>query len=188
MSQNDPTTQKRRVRFIKKDFQVRFILKFCLLVLAGTALSTGALFFFSSGTLTSSFQDSRLVIKSTSLAILPVVLYTNLITLALIALATAVVTFIISHRLFGPLYRFEKNLEEIGNGNLVKKIRLRKKNQLTDFVATINNMTSSLNSRVSHIEVGLAEIIETAPLKNLPEETTEELKRLYGKIGTSFKL
>ena len=115
-------------------------------------------------------------------------LYTNLITLALIALATAVVTFIISHRLFGPLYRFEKNLEEIGNGNLVKKIRLRKKDQLTDFVATINNMTSSLNSRVSHIEVGLAEIIETAPLKNLPEETTEELKRLYGKIGTSFKL
>ena len=77
MSQKANAFKKRKIHFIKKDFQFKFILKFCLVVLAGVTISTGALFFFSSDTLTSSFQDSRLVIKSTSLAILPIVLYTN---------------------------------------------------------------------------------------------------------------
>jgi methyl-accepting chemotaxis protein len=179
---------KRKIRFINKDFQFRFILKFCLLILAGTAISTGMLFFFSSGTLTSSFQDSRLVIKSTSIAILPVVLYTNLITLALITLATIVVIFIISHRLFGPLYRFEKDLEEIGQGNLKKIIRLRKHDQLTDFAAGINKMTTGMNKRVTDIETGLAEILESASQKNAPEEVVEELKCLQRKIGSNFRL
>ena len=188
MSQAAHVPYKRKIRFIRKDFQLRFILKFCLLVLAGTAISTGVLFFLSSGTLTSSFQNSRLVIKSTSAAILPLLLYTNLITLALITLATIVVTFIISHRLFGPLYRFKMDLAEIGKGDLIKEVRLRNKDQLTDFVLTINNMTSSLNSRVSDIEADLAEVVKSASLKNVPEETIQELKRLHQKIGDNFKL
>lgn len=62
---------KRRQYFIKKEFQVKFILKFCLLIVFGAIISTGLLFLFSQDTLTSSFQQSRLVIKSTGLAILP---------------------------------------------------------------------------------------------------------------------
>jgi methyl-accepting chemotaxis protein len=188
MPHADHTPYKRKIRFIKKDFQFRFIFKFCLLVLAGTAISTGAFLFLSSGTLTSSFQDSRLVIKTTTTAVLPAVLYTNLITLSLITLATIVVTFIISHRLFGPLYRFEKDLEEIGKGNLVKKVRLRNKDELTDFVACINNMTNSLHRRVSDVESGFTRIIRSAALKDVPEEIIDEMKRIHREIGSNFKL
>ena len=107
--------------FIKKDFQTKFILKFCLLLLAGVIVSTGLLFLFSQDSLTSSFQNSRLVIKNTALAILPTVVYTGLITLALLAIATIIVTLFISHRIAGPMFRFEKELKEIGEGNLTKK-------------------------------------------------------------------
>ena len=84
----DKQSQRRRDYFVKKGFQFRFILKFCLLVFIGVVISTGLLFLFSQDTLTSSFQQSRLVIKNTGLAILPYVVYTNLITLGLITLAT----------------------------------------------------------------------------------------------------
>ena len=75
---------RRRHYFINKDFQLRFILKFCLLILCGVLVSTGLLFLFSQDTLTSTYEQSRLVIKNTSLAILPAAVYTNLITLPLL--------------------------------------------------------------------------------------------------------
>ena len=188
MSQNGRSFKKRKILFIKKDFQFGFILKFCLLVLAGVIISTGALFFFSSDTLTSCFQDSRLVIKNTSLAILPTVIYTNLITLGLITLATIAVTLIVSHRIFGPLYRFEKDLEEIGKGNLVKQIRLRKRDQMVDFTASINNMTAGIHAKVFDIQTGLVQVIKSASRKNVPEEIMDELDRLHREIEDNFKL
>ena len=117
---------KRRQYFIKKEFQVKFILKFCLLIVFGAIISTGLLFLFSQDTLTSSFQQSRLVIKSTGLAILPSVLYTNLITLGLIAIAAIIVTLFVSHKMAGPLFRFEKELRNIGEGDLTTKVVVRK--------------------------------------------------------------
>lgn len=188
MFQKDRTFKKRKIRFIKKDFQFKFILKFCFLILAGVIISTGALFFFSSGTLTSCFQDSRLVITNTSLAILPTVIYINLITLGLITIASIAVTLIVSHRLFGPLYRFEMDLQEIGRGNLVKQIRLRKEDQLIDFIACINNMTAGLHAKVFEIQSGVVQVIKSASMENVPKEIIEELDRLHQKIGVNFKL
>ena len=71
-------TQQRKTHLIKKEFQYKFILKFCLIILAGVIVSTSLLFAFSQDTLTSSFNQSRLVIRSTGYAILPAVVYTNL--------------------------------------------------------------------------------------------------------------
>ena len=188
MSQKANPFKKRKIHFIKKDFQFRFILKFCLVVLAGVAISTGALFFFSSGTLTSSFHDSRLVIKSTSLSILPIVLYTNLVSLGLITLAAIAITLLVSHRLFGPLYRFEMDLREIGTGNLLKQIHLRKEDQLIEFVACINKMTTGLHRKVSDIRGEIDQVIKSASRENVPEEIIEELNRLRRGIGAKFKL
>ena len=179
---------KRRTYFIKKSFQAGFILKFCLVILAGIIASTGILFFLSSGTLTSSFQDSRLVVKNTSLAILPLVLYTNLITLGLITVASIAVTLLVSHKFAGPLFRFEKDLEEISNGNLTKRIRLRKKDQMMDFAESMNNMTDSLHTKMLDVQVGIDQIIESASRKKVPKEIIEELNRVSQGIDAKFQL
>jgi len=185
---NNKRILKRKTYFVKKSFQFRFILKFCLVILAGVAISTGIFFLFSSGTLTSSFQDSRLVIKKTSIAILPIVLYTNLITLGLITVAAIIVTLLVSHKLAGPLFRFEKDLEEIGRGNLAKRIRLRKQDQLKDFAESMNKMTDSLHIRVLDVRSEVNQIIKSASQKNVPEEIIEELNHLSQEIDTKFQL
>lgn len=142
---------QRRIYYIKKDFQLRFIFKFCLLVLAGGLVSTGILTFFSKGTLTSTFDNSRLVIEKTSIAILPAVVYTNIITLVLITMATVAVTLLVSHKLAGPMFRFEADLKMIGEGALTKTVRLRKEDQLKDLVGSINHMTANLHGKVTDI-------------------------------------
>lgn len=173
--------------FIKKDFQTKFILKFCLLLLAGVIVSTGLLFVFSRDTLTSSFQDSKLVIENTAMAILPNVVYTGLITLALLAIATIIVTLFISHRIAGPMFRFEKELKEIGEGDLTKKVSLRKKDQTQELADCINDMTASLRGKVLPIQAGLEHILKSAREQNAPKDLIEELEKLHQDILSNLK-
>lgn len=186
MTQNKHSHRRRRY-FIKKNFQFRFIIKFCLLILIGAVISTGLLLLLSQDTLTSSFNQSRLVIKNTALAILPAVIYTNLITLGLITLATIIVMMFISHKLAGPLFRFENELREIGEGNLTKAIVLRKKDQITDIADSFNIMSARLREKIRAIQTEVEGIIDSASEQKSPERLTEELKSLDQMIKTTFK-
>jgi methyl-accepting chemotaxis protein len=179
---------RRRHYFVKKDYQFKFILKFCLLIFIGAMISTGLLFLFSQGTLTSSFEQSRLVIKNTAVAIFPAVVYTNLITLGLITLAAIFVTLFVSHKLAGPMLRFENELEEIGKGDLTKKIALRKKDQLKDMAESLNKMIEGLHEKVLAAQTELEHIIDSASRQNAPEGLIQELNHLHQKIGSSFKI
>jgi methyl-accepting chemotaxis protein len=180
--------ERRKRYFIKRGFQISFILKFCFLVLAGVMLSTGLLFFFSKDTLTSTFQQSRLVIKNTAFAILPAAVYTNLITLGLITAATIAVVLLVSHKIAGPWFRFEKELAEIGNGDLRKVITLRKKDQMAAVADNVNKMTSSLRERIADIQKEVEGAIQTASDENASANLKGQLARLKQKIGDQFKL
>lgn len=187
MSQ-DTQSYKRKIFFIKKEFQIRFILKFCLLLLVGIAISTGLLFLFSQDTLTSSFHESRLVIKSTGQAILPSVIYTNLITLGLVTLATIVVTLFVSHKIAGPMFRFEKELKQVAEGDLTKRVVLREKDQMTDMAESLNNMISSLHEKLLDIQTDVERIRQSASKQNAPKELIEELNKLHQNIANNFRI
>ena len=186
MSQ-DKKPYKRNHYFIKKDFQTKFILKFCFLLLAGVIVSTGLLFLFSQDTLTSSFQNSKLVIEITAMAILPTIIYTSLITLALLAVATIIVALFVSHRIAGPMFRFEKELKEIGEGDLTKKVTLRKNDQAENLAECITEMTASLHEKVSLIRIGLERILESARKQNSSKELIEELESLHRYMSKNLK-
>jgi methyl-accepting chemotaxis protein len=187
MSESKRSYHRRRY-FVKKEFQLKFILKFCLLVLIGTMISTALLFLFSQDTLTSSFQQSRLVIKSTGLAILPSVVYTNLITLGVIAIATIIVTLFVSHKMAGPLFRFEKELKDIGEGDLTRRVILRKKDPVGDIAVCLNNMIAGLHDKILDIQTEVGRILASASRQNAPKGLIEELNGLQRKIGSNFKL
>ncbi len=184
----DKQTLKRSHYFVKKEFQTKFILKFCLLLLAGIVISTGLIFLFSQDSLTSSFQDSKLVIENTALAILPTVIYTSLITLGLLTIATIIVTLFISHKIAGPMFRFEKELQEIGDGDLTKKVSLREKDQAGEMAECINNMTASLRDKIILIKTSLDGILESARKQNASKELIEELENLQRNILDHLKI
>jgi len=184
----DPKPYRRRQFFVKKEYQFKFILKFCFIVLAGSIISTLLIFFFSRGTLTSSFENSRLVVENTALAILPAIIYTNIITLFMISLATIVAVLFLSHKIAGPMFRFEKELREIGEGDLTKIIRLRKNDQIKDMAESLNEMTSKIHGKLNDIQGDIERLITSAADQNVPPEFIEALKRLYQSMHTHFKL
>jgi len=179
---------RRRTYFIKKEYQFKFILKFCLIVLAGSVLSTGILFFLSRDTLTSSFENSRLTVQSTALAIMPAAIVTNLITLIVISMAAIVVLLFISHKIAGPIYRFEKELGEIAQGDLTKRITLRRKDQFTELAEYLNTMTANLREKIMAVHAEIDHLIDTAAAQGANETLLHEIKSLGEGLGRRFKI
>lgn len=182
----NPAPFRRRHYFVKKDYQARFILRFCLIALAGALASTGLLLIFSQGTLTSSFQHSRLLVQTTSFAIMPAVIYTNAITLALILLATIVVVLFLSHKIAGPMFRFEKELQAIGQGDLSRRVRLREKDQFTDMAESLNGMTAGLGQRVRESREDLERIVAQARQTGASEPLLAALEELRAAMDRRF--
>ena len=179
---------KRRIHYIKKDFQFKFILKFCLLVLLGAAISTVLLSVFATGTLTTSFKGSKLVVEKTYTAILPALIYTNLITAVLITLATIFVTLYVSHKLAGPMFRFETDLKMIGEGDLTKRIKVRQHDQLTDFADSLNDMTESLHNKILDTRTDIQRVIDEASEQHAQSDLIIDLKDILNKIESNFNL
>ncbi len=179
---------KRKTFYIKKEFQFKFIMKFCLIILAGVIISTGLLFLFSQETLTSSFENSRLVIKNTGIAILPSIIITNLITLGIICIAAIAVTLFISHRIAGPMFRFEKDLEKISNGDLSVSINLRKKDQFSEMALALNNMTQSFHGKLSKVNARLDEVLPLPGEIETCKECEKKIEELKTVILKEFSL
>lgn len=186
MEQNK--SYKRRQYLINKDFQIRFIFKFCLLLLSASVLSTVILMYLSEGTLTSTFNNSRLVISSTASAILPATLLTNIITICVVAIATILVTLFVSHKIAGPLFRFQKEVREIAKGNLSINICLRKKDQIKDIADELNAMCNSLGQKIKGIREEIFEISEMAKNGSEIQQMSSALNKLLNRIDNEFIL
>ncbi len=184
----ESTKYRRKHYFIDKNFQTGFALKFCIILIIGAILSTGILFAFTSNTLTTSFEDSRISIEKTSRDILPAMLYTNAVTVVTISFAAIVVLIFISHKIAGPFYRFEKTFEEIGKGNLSLRIGLREKDQFSIIAQQINEMNEQLNDRIVHLKENAtrirSEIDQESPDLDVLRRETAALQDMLGKFKT----
>ncbi len=158
MSGSADFKNQRRNYFIKKEFQAKFILKFCILIISACAVMGALIYFLSTKTATTSFENLRLIVKSTSNFILPTLILSSLVAIIFISTATIIVVLFISHRIAGPLYRLEKSLAEIGSGNLAVDVRLRKSDEIKALAASVNNMIRNLRNPISSSQEKIKEL------------------------------
>lgn len=141
-------SNKRKIYFIDKQFQTKFIIKFCLVVISGGLLTIGLVYLFSSRATTVSIVNGNVVVRRTADFLLPVLLQTVAIVVALTALATIGVTLFVSHRIAGPMYRFRKVLENVEKGDFSHGFKLRTHDQLKELADSLNQMI-----RVNRLQV-----------------------------------
>ncbi|MFH1778672.1 MAG: HAMP domain-containing protein [Candidatus Omnitrophota bacterium] len=190
MSQKTDPKNRRRIYFINKKFQTRFILRFCLFVIFTSAVMGGLVYILSTQTTTTSFENLRLIVKRTSDFILPTLILSSLIASFLVGGACIVIILFVSHRIAGPLYRLEKTLNEIGKGNLWVDISLRKTDEIKALAASLNNMIrnlrdpiSSSQGKISELENEVFRIKNELQQKGIAEKEIEKiLKPLHQKI------
>ena len=172
---------RRKNYYIKKRFQRNFILKFFILVVAGALISGAIIYLMSAATLTTTFENSRLAIKRTADYILPSVLLSGAVVIILIGLAAIVVTLFTSHKIAGPLYRIEKDIEELASGNLDIKFRLRGGDEIKALARNLDEMAQSLRSKVAVIKKTLASL--EASSKDASPEIKKDIQNLKEAIS-----
>lgn len=191
-------TWKRRNYFIKQDFQGRFILRFFLTILLSAVVFTLILSIFSAHTMTITYRDSFLRIEKTPKALFYEIIRAHGLYIFLIGAGISILSLFLSHRVAGPLYRFERSVEEITKGNLSFRIRLRKKDEAKELAELMNRMIETLSSHLSQIrdvtvdiEKGLLEARDAIDKQSDARETInrtlrslEELKKALSYFKT----
>lgn len=184
----DKPRYARRRKFINPRFQTSFILKFCLILILGCLVSVALTYMTTSGTLTSTYADSRLTIQNTSMAIMPSVITTNLITTGVLSVIAILLTLVVSHKIAGPMFRFEKDIHRIAAGDLSSRIHIRSGDQFEDVVVSLNHMIDSLNTSLSAIRTSADAVAAKAEQLNAPDELIREIRDMQKTIETRFTI
>ncbi|MBI5599454.1 MAG: methyl-accepting chemotaxis protein [Deltaproteobacteria bacterium] len=189
-------SRKRKKVFIKKRFQADFSVKFLILIVIESLLGIGLFSYLSRDTMITGWSGSELVMLRTGDYFLPTLFLANLAIIGVTAVSGFIFLLYASHKIAGPLYRFEKSLEDIGAGDLTLRLNLRSRDQLTELAGKVNEFTSRMDNAVSSIQSDEEELerllleIHSAlssgdrgRLDSLAVETTEKLARLKKSAG-----
>lgn len=174
---------RRKNYYIKKKFQRNFILKFLTLVVLGTLISGAMIYFMSRSTLTTTFVNSRLAIRSTADYILPSVLLSGCAAMIIIGFSAIIVTLFASHKIAGPLYHIGKDIDELASGNLNVRFVLRGGDEIKELACKLDSMARSLSSKAAAIKKALIDL-ESSAKDASPEakKSIQDLKEAISKF------
>lgn len=134
----------RRIYFINKKLQTRFILKFVFIVICWAG-STVALYTYLVGKKLESLRySSHIDIKTTGELFLPVTLGTHLISFLIFAALLAYAMRSVLKRLSPPLYSIKKDLTRIASGDLTGKVSLCKGEEFQELASELEIMRTKL--------------------------------------------
>src|SRR5215207_5705095 len=125
---------KRGIVIIKKGIQVKFIVLVMLSFFMATCLVLWDVYFLFGRDVLTNLMDPglyELFAQARKVLVLKLGLY---------LIFVGVVTVFISHKVAGPLYRFEKSARAVAAGDLTHRVLLRKGDELTDLQGDFNKM------------------------------------------------
>lgn len=81
-----------------------------------------------------------------------------ILTLLIMIPVIVVATMYLSHRVAGPVFRIERDLAEISQGDLTRRIVLRKNDDLKKLASEINKFISQLDNHLSNIKADFSKL------------------------------
>jgi len=144
-------TWRRRNFFIKKEFQGKYIFSVFIFVLAGAVLFTTVFGLLSADTLSITYKGSNLQVGRTPVVLLKEIVKTNWIFIVAGGVLVAVASMFLTHRVAGPLFRFEKTLEEMKKGNFNSEIRLRTKDEAKELAGMFNEFNATHSEQLKEV-------------------------------------
>ena len=164
---------KRRNYFINKEFQGRYILNYFLLVTIGSLLFIGVFSFFSSNTLSIVYENYHLQLGVTPGILFKKILSTQWLFVVFGGGIVILVTLILTHRVAGPFYRFEKSLDQMIDGDISGKIVLRQKDEGKELAQKINTFNFHLSDKLTIMEnFNSNTAVASIQLKKILEESS----------------
>ncbi len=180
----------RRNYFIKKELQGKYIFSFFIFVIVGSIIFSLIFSFLSYNTLTVVYEDYNLQIGKTPLVLFKEILGSHWIFIVTAGFSVVILSMFLTHRFAGPIYRFEKSVEEMIKGNFNFEIRIRKKDEGKELAYLMNQLLNNVSSKIKELRIVSADIksqiSDVSNVINRKEECKEMLSNLQ-KIQDSQK-
>jgi methyl-accepting chemotaxis protein len=158
------TAPKRRNVFIKKAFQARFIGGVFLLMLLSGLCSALLIYWMTGGDLQAQSESAHINIANAWARLGLSLLIGNIVAILIAGTLSVFVVMYASHKIAGPLYRFEKLCEQVGNGELDIITTIREKDQLHDLATAFLEMVNKLRARKSRQQESITSILNQIEL------------------------
>jgi methyl-accepting chemotaxis protein len=149
---------KRRAVFIQPAFQGRFILWMLAIIGVFAVVSAAILYFLLANDLENETRTAHLRIADTWQKLGTSIVISNLISALFAGITVAIVVVYISHKIAGPMYRFQALFREVARGNLEVSAHLREHDQLQELAASFDVMLKALRDRKKSQDQALAEM------------------------------
>lgn len=177
---------QRKNYFVKPGFQTKLTVIILLIVVIVANIVGGVIYGLLSGSTIIDQISKAFEIDNYRDLLLPVILFAELV-------AIIIVTFIgvfVSHTMAGPVYRFEKVLDDVAGGELDSHFNLRTSDEFQDLAGSINNLIATLNSKVAEIKVYSNNITNLMNEIDSPKSMTvydiENIKNTMQKLSTTI--
>ena len=162
-------SNQRKIYFIKKDFQSRFILRFVAIATVW-AVGTVMLFAYLAGNRLEIFRfSSHVNVATTSDLLMPITLGTHGITLLLFAFFLVYSIHALWKSLATPLSSIKNDIARLANGDLSHTISLRESDKFNDLAMDLERMRQGLREKIM-------------PLNERQRELTDAAAKLNGAI------
>jgi len=176
------------MKLVETGFKLKFMLTFCLITITAVSMASLLFYFLTYRELSHDYGEAFFTLQSVKRAIFPLLFASiqSITLLTVVSIAIAVISLFFSHKIAGPLYRFEQSMEAVGSGDLTCVVRLRAGDQFMRLENTMCTSINSMNQRVTGIndvllrfkaiEERLKTVIEMDPQQKELKELTEDLR------------
>lgn len=141
------STTQRRHFFIKKAFQTRFILGVLGLIILSSLGSALLIYWMTGGDLQAQSQSAHANLVTAWERLGLSILLGNAVAILIVGAVTVISVLHSSHKIAGPLYRFETLCRDIGEGKLDTVTQLRENDQLQELAQSFSVMVTGLTDR-----------------------------------------
>jgi methyl-accepting chemotaxis protein len=133
---------------VKREFQMWLLVRIVGVVVISSLVAALILYFYSRREISSSFYTAHIQIRRVSDLLLPVMAAGAFVSL----LSGMILALFLPQKIAGPIYRVQKDLEVIREGDLTEHIRLRRNDTLMDLANAVNESTAGLRARVQEVK------------------------------------
>lgn len=175
---------------ICNDFTLWFQIKYCLVMLVSLATTSLLIYLYFKHGLGEGYSEALNTLTQVEEALPVALLVTFFVQSLLILLFSVAINLYVSHKIAGPIYRFEHTLRCIDDGDLQHVARIRDSDQIKSMVAALNRLIVSLRNHYTSlqgVEQELNQLIrqqENGESPN-PEKLCQSIAQVRGQLGST---
>lgn len=182
------SVQKRKIKLINRDFQYRLMAKFIFIYGAMVIIFGALLYVFFDSEISANLFSAHVSYRSVSQMLMPIFITLTVLNMIITGVMIVLVVLRSSHKIAGPLFRFNEALKAIADRNLKPITSIRDDDQLKDISTTLGRVTDTLGEDISQLKRKISQLSElcTASGRDMPEPVKtkmEEIKSITDKYS-----